>query len=122
MNKLEIGHIAEDRACQYLIANDYRIIERNWYSKVGEIDIIAYDKDILVFCEVRSRKKSSLLKPEETISEAKFNKIIKAIELYLSDNNLQVECRIDFIGVVYGSKINDNLEFCIESHYENVGV
>ena len=56
INKREFGNIGEDIACKYLKNIGYRIIERNFSCKQGEIDIVAKDKNEYVFIEVKTRK------------------------------------------------------------------
>lgn len=62
MNKTEFGKIGESITCKYLCQNHYKIIDKNYYYKGGEIDIIAYDEDKneIVFIEVKTRSKWKL--------------------------------------------------------------
>jgi putative endonuclease len=55
-NKKELGREGEEKAVLYLKNNGYRIIERNFKNKLGEIDVIARQKDVICFVEVRSRQ------------------------------------------------------------------
>ena len=59
MNTKEIGNLGEDTACEYLKSHGYMILQRNYHSRYGEIDIIASKGDTVVFCEVKTRKNSS---------------------------------------------------------------
>ena len=69
------GRIAEDQACDYLRQNDYRIICRNYRSRYGEIDIVAACGSVLVFAEVRYRRRHSLVPPQESVSRAKTQRL-----------------------------------------------
>lgn len=101
MNTKEIGKEAENFVCAYLKSRNYEIVERNWSCRFGEIDIIAKDGEELVFVEVRCRKKTSSVKPEDTVSFGKQKRLKNAIEQYLADNMLNMYARFDFAGVVY---------------------
>ncbi len=96
------GDLAEDRAVDLLLAQGYRISERNWRAgRQGEIDIIAYDDDVLVFVEVKAREAGSLGKPEEAITAAKRRKLLALAKEYLYRRSLygQVDCRFDVVAV-----------------------
>ncbi len=101
MLKREIGNIGEDLAVKYLKKNKYRIIERNFnVPKIGEIDIIAKDKDYLVFVEVRLRKSTSHGTAAETIDIYKQKRIIKAALTFMKQHNVcDVSARFDVVEV-----------------------
>ena len=71
-----IGNFGEDEAIRYLIKNKYKIIERNYSCKLGEIDIIAKDKDVLVFIEVKTRTNDKYGSPSLAVNYYKKRKII----------------------------------------------
>jgi len=75
------GNIAEQKACDYLQANGYEIIERNFYSRFGEIDIIASKSNILHFVEVKSSTDYEVA--ISNITPSKINKLIKTLNIYL---------------------------------------
>jgi Holliday junction resolvase-like predicted endonuclease len=62
----QTGRQGEDTAAVYLLEKGYRIIERNWVCRTGELDIMAQDGDILVFVEVRARRGKRFGPPEES--------------------------------------------------------
>ena len=96
----EIGKLGEDLATKYLETLGYQIIERNFRCKVGEIDIIAKDKDEVVFIEVKSRKILSYGKPGDAVDIIKRKHIYRAAEYYLLiHNGLDIYTRIDVIEV-----------------------
>lgn len=99
----DIGNQGEDIAVKFLKTNRYKIIERNFnVPKLGEIDIVAKDKDYLVFVEVRLRKAGSLVSPLETVDIYKQRKLIKAAQTYLKLHNLNdVFSRFDVVGVTF---------------------
>ncbi|MBE5935296.1 MAG: YraN family protein [Lachnospiraceae bacterium] len=78
-----IGNQYEDIAVDYLIKQGYKILERNFYSRHKEIDIIARDKQYIVFVEVKYRKDDSKGSALESISYRKKMNIIKSAKFYL---------------------------------------
>ena len=71
MNKRAVGNIAEENAVIFLKKNGYEIIKRNFYTRYGEIDIIASEKDVIVFVEVKFRNNNTFGSPLESISSKK---------------------------------------------------
>lgn len=104
MNKTEFGKIGEGITCKYLINNNYKIIERNFYYNGGEIDIIAFDKekDELVFIEVKTRANKNYGLPSESVDNKKIKHIIKGIKYYLYIHKLEnAFIRLDMIELYY---------------------
>ena len=79
---VSIGALGEEAAALALKKRGYKIIERNYRSKMGEIDIIAKDGQYTCFVEVRLRKTNSFGSPADSITEGKRNRIIKTAQLY----------------------------------------
>jgi putative endonuclease len=106
MNKREQGSHYETMAAEYLKNKGYEIILQNFFSKNGEIDIIAKDTDTLVFCEVKYRSNTRYGLPEEAVDYRKQDKIRKTAAYYLYRNNFPVETRVRFdVIAVLGEKI-----------------
>mgnify|MGYP002518829727 CR=1 FL=1 len=106
MNKREQGSHYETMAAEYLKNKGYEIILQNFFSKNGEIDIIAKDTDTLVFCEVKYRSNTRYGLPEEAVDYRKQDKIRKTAAYYLYRNNFPVETRVRFdVIAVLGGKI-----------------
>ncbi|RUM49688.1 MAG: YraN family protein [Hydrogenothermus sp.] len=101
MNKRKIGIQKENLAVNYLKNKGYKIIKQNFYTKYGEIDIIAKNKDTLVFVEVRSKSYNKFGNPEETIDKTKQRKIINTAKVFLKNYNLDFEeIRFDVIAIL----------------------
>lgn len=95
-----IGKKGEDIATKYLINNGYRIIERNFNCKQGEIDIIAKYKGEIVFVEVKTRTNKKFGLPVEAITKYKIEHLKRSIEYYICVNNLEDKIiRIDAIEI-----------------------
>lgn len=106
MNKREIGKKYEEIACEYLLRNDYNIIERNFFIRNGEIDIIAKNDGYLCFIEVKYRKKNSMASGLEAVDKKKQGIIYNVAKYYLYKNKLSenMACRFDVISID-GNKI-----------------
>ena len=91
------GNLAEDKACGFLDENGFMIVERNFYSRFGEIDIIASKDEVLHFIEVKSGLdyESAI----QNITPSKLNKFIKTVNVYLKKNALEVDFMIDAVVV-----------------------
>jgi len=77
--KSQTGQLGEDIACEYLVDKKYKIIERNYRQKWGELDIIAKAPDkILVFVEVKTLVQNPNIRPEENLTNSKLKKLKKA--------------------------------------------
>lgn len=91
----QIGDIGEEYAVKYLKKKHYKILERNYRIRNGEIDIIACKKDVLVFVEVKTRHSQSLSQPFEAVDRRKRAAIVRTAKMYLCRNRLDVFCRFD---------------------------
>ncbi len=112
-----IGNAGEELAKNYLLSLGYLIIETNWhFSKNSEIDIIAKDKNTLVFVEVKTRSRLAFGHPLESISPQKIKKIYMAGLAYIEQKGItKTDYRIDVISIV------DLKNPCIE-HLKNIGI
>jgi putative endonuclease len=108
------GRIAEDIAARTLSEKGYTILKRNFANRFGEIDIIARDKDTLVFVEVKAKTGIEFGLPEEMVGRGKLQRIRTMATLYMKGRPFV--CRIDVIAIVLGP---DN-ELVRLTHYENV--
>lgn len=96
----EIGKIGEDVAARYIENLGYTIIERNFMATQGEIDIIAKDKEELVFIEVKTRTNIEFGRPIEAVNELKLKRLINTVKYYLYSKHLEREyVRLDIIEV-----------------------
>lgn len=95
----EIGSAGEKAAAEYLTARGFDIIARNWRKGRYEIDIIAVKNGEIHFVEVKSRKAGGLTSPEEAMDRAKCSALLKAANLYIEDNEVDRDCRIDLIAI-----------------------
>jgi len=97
------GDVAEQRACEYLVDNGFLIITQNFYSRFGEIDIVASKDGVLHFVEVKSGEDYE--KAVQNITRTKLSRLIKTGSVYMKKNALDVEFEYDAIIVT-----SDDLE------------
>lgn len=104
VNKYSFGKTSENIAQKYLEKNNYKILSTNWrFSKFGEIDIVAEDKNEFVFIEVKS-KSSSVSEAKEMVTFKKQRKLIKLASLYLHTKRIKnKKCRFDVIALKINS-------------------
>ena len=93
------GGNAEDRAAAYLAARGLAIVARNYRTRLGEIDLVARDGDVLVFVEVRMRRSGSFGGALESITPAKQRRIRAAAQQYLQRLGREPRCRFDVVAM-----------------------
>lgn len=100
VNTSKVGDIGEKAAVDYLHNAGYDILERKYRSRIGEIDIIAKNKNILVFVEVKTRRNTTYGFPAEAVTYRKQQKIINTALCYLQQiHNTNIHCRFDVIEI-----------------------
>ena len=106
MQNRQLGQNGEEIAEKFLIKQGYKILERNrHFSRYCEIDIIALDKDTLVFVEVKTRKTEICGHPLEAITKTKYKNIRTGLSLDLQENPNYKKFRIDAISVLLKPKL-----------------
>lgn len=114
-NKKVTGDRGEDIAADFIKQNGFEIIKRNYRFGHGEIDIIAKQKEILVFIEVKTRKNLEFGPPELAVTKSKQRQIRKISEAYLVDNKItDMDCRIDVIAILLKKNLPPEI-----NHIEN---
>jgi putative endonuclease len=99
-SRKELGALGEKLALEHLRKRGYKIRETNFRCRQGEIDIIAQQKDCLVFIEVRTRTGSDFGTPEESVTAAKKEKLVSLALAYLQTHrNLPSSWRFDVVAV-----------------------
>ncbi|MDO5479237.1 MAG: YraN family protein [Clostridia bacterium] len=95
-----IGNIGEDYAVKILKKNKYKIIERNFTVRGGEIDIIAKDGEYLVFTEVKLRRSADFGRPSEYVGLKKQENLRTAAMLYMKKTEYDGLCRFDVVEII----------------------
>lgn len=110
------GTKGESLASEFLADHGYLILERNFRTKFGELDLICRRHDLYVFVEVKAKVGYDFGIPEDMITPTKLSKVRRMAEVYLQINNLYAPCRIDVVAIVFDT----NLNVISLKHYENV--
>jgi len=115
--KIKIGKFGQDLSAEFLQKRGCQIIDHNFYTRLGEIDLIARDKNQLVFVEVKTRLGHNFGLPEEALNSDKAKKMKEAASEYLMQNNINSDnYRFDLIAV----EINKRDKKAQIRHYKNV--
>lgn len=105
MNKSDLGSFGEDVAAHRLRSKGYHILERNWRSSVGEIDLIAVHEGCIIFVEVKTRTSDFFGTPEEAITSKKRTRMLGTAQRYLSNKKISdINWRVDVVAVVCDRK------------------
>jgi len=99
-NRQSLGGLGEDLAAGFLKKQGYKILERNYRTPQGEIDLIALDGGTVVFVEVKTRTSDAYGAPELAVNPAKQQRMVKAALGYLEQKRLhQMACRFDVVAI-----------------------
>ncbi|MBQ8894513.1 MAG: YraN family protein [Clostridia bacterium] len=99
-----LGLKGELAARRFLRKKGWRILERNFQCRWGELDLIAQDKDCLVFCEVKTRSAGMIAAPQESVTYTKQQKMIKTALYWLQSKEMDRPMRFDVIAVTADAK------------------
>ncbi len=108
-HKQKIGKTGEDIACKFLARRGFSIIERNYWKKWGELDIIVEKDNIIHFVEVKTVSRENLnnilvnndeYRPEDNIHKWKLKRLSRTIQTYLFEKNMSEESKWQFDVVV----------------------
>jgi putative endonuclease len=95
-----LGQEGEDRAARYLVKQGYKILERNFSTAAGEIDLIALHEGTVVFVEVKTRTTDAYGAPELAVTPQKQRRMVKAALSYINRRKFhQVPCRFDVVAI-----------------------
>ena len=103
INKREVGSVWEQRVADYLLNEGYIVLDMNYRTRYSEIDVIAQDREELVFIEVKYRSDARKGHPLEAINSNKIKRIKNAALFYLRDHGYiidQTMIRFDAIGIL----------------------
>lgn len=108
MDNTKTGSKGEDLACQYLKKLGYKILERNFRIRGGEIDIVAKDKDTLVFVEVKTRWSHDFGLPVESMTPWKIKSLLKTARFYVQKIKWgEKEYRLDFVSLDFSDSADN---------------
>ncbi len=113
----QTGRASENLARAFLRGLGFEILQANFHSRYGEIDIIARDGDTVCFVEVRSRSRGSLVSAAESVDGRKQGKLARTAGVWLEQNQMDCPCRFDVVEVEWtGAKgsIANHYRGCFE--------
>ncbi len=109
----ELGKRGEQLAVDFLTEKGYTIAARNYRFNKAEVDILAKKDNILAVIEVKTRSSTDFGNPQDFVKPKQIQQLVKAVDYYVTDNNLDIEVRFDIIAI-----IKQNNRFSIE-HLQN---
>lgn len=95
----ELGKLGEELAAEYLLKNGYVILETNWVFQKAEIDILAQKENTLAVVEVKTRSSIEFGLPQDFVKSKKIQLLVKAVNAYVTENDLDQEVRFDIIAI-----------------------
>ena len=100
----ELGKQGEELAVDFLQKNGYEILETNWTFQKAEVDIIAKSGDTLAIIEVKTRSSIDFGLPQDFVKPKKIQLLVKAVNEYVTQNDLDVSVRFDIIAIQKNGK------------------
>ena len=114
---LLVGRKGEELAAKYLKKKGFRVLEKNFKNRFGEIDLIVFKKGLLVFVEVKTRVGSVDFNPEWAINFNKVSRVQKMAQVFLAQNKIDYQdLRIDVVCVC----LSREKKLLKIDHYENM--
>ncbi|MFD0761674.1 YraN family protein [Lutibacter aestuarii] len=96
----ELGKKGEELAVEFLLKNNYQILERNWRFKKAEVDIIALKNNVLAVIEVKTRSTDYFGNPQDFVNPKKIKLLVEAIDYYITTKNVDVDVRFDIVAIL----------------------
>ena len=119
MQRKELGKKGEELALRFLKKRGYRVVEKNYVCKMGEMDIIAREKDTWVLIEVKTRTSTEFGPPQLAVHSSKQRQLSKVALNYLNEKRLKdVKARFDVVAILLGQRgesielIKDAFDLC----------
>lgn len=101
MKPKPLGRRGEDLAASHVRELGWEILERNYRTRFGEIDLVCQDRGTIIFVEVKTRASSDVARPDQSVTQRKQAKLRRLVEEYLVRHNLESrDVRFDVLGVI----------------------
>ena len=114
-----LGILGEELAAQYLASRGYKILLKNYECLLGEIDLIAKERGVLVFIEVKTRSSDEMGSPAESVTREKKRQISKSAAYYLKRYGIKnVPCRFDVVAVLLSAGAEPMIELIQDAFME----
>lgn len=105
------GNFGEEKVAKFLIKNKFKIIKRNYNCKFGEIDIIAENKDLIIFVEVKTRNFTQIVAPQFSVDYKKQKRIMMTAHNFLTEYKSSKQPRFDVAEVIIDSLNNFSINY-----------
>ncbi|MEE1897420.1 YraN family protein [Flavobacterium rakeshii] len=112
----DLGKQGEELAVDFLRKNGYDILETNWVYQKAEIDIIAKKENTLAVVEVKTRSSLDFGLPQDFVTPKKIKLLVKAVDEYVTVNDLDVEIRFDIVSI-YNKKGDFVIEHIVDAFF-----
>ena len=112
----ELGKKGELIAADFLQKKGYEILEQNWVFQKAEIDIIAQTENVLAVVEVKTRTSADFGLPQDFVKGKKIQNLVKAVDQYMIENDLDLEVRFDIIAIVLNNQ-ETSIEYIEDAFY-----
>lgn len=94
------GREGEQAAADYLTAQGWRVVARNWHCRGGELDLVATKDGLIAFVEVKTRRANAMVSPLQSVNYRKQQRVVLAASLYLTTHHIQnLQPRFDVAAV-----------------------
>lgn len=113
----ELGELGEEKCAQLFLSKKYKIIERNWRFHKNEIDLIAENKNEIVFVEVKTRSKSHWGYPENFLSNSQIKRLLEAVNAYINIKKINKKVRFDVVSIIVDVKNGNSMQI---EHFEDI--
>lgn len=114
-----LGKKGEMLAARYLLGEGLAILEYNWRNKHKEIDLIAKERDTIVFIEVKTRSHEKFGKIQEAITIQKIRNITLAAEAYINIHKIDLPIRFDIVTIIQNGE-SHNIEHIRNAFYPDI--
>lgn len=112
-----LGNFGEQIAVQYLQEQGYKILETNFYTRYGEIDLICQKNNVIIFVEVKTRTSTDFGFPEEAVSRSKIRSLIRTATRYMINKNQPWQIDVLSILLKEGDAEIKHFENCINQKW-----
>ena len=104
-HRMSLGLRGEEIAARHLESRGFRILARRYRTRLGEIDLVARSRDLLVFVEVKTRRGAGFGPPQESVNLLKQARLCRVASLYLAEHpalvRAEIACRFDVVAIVW---------------------
>ena len=117
----EIGKRGEELAVNLLVSKGLQILETNWHMGHLEVDVIAANKNEIIFVEVKTRSSATWGRPEEAIDQRKMMRCVHAAHSYMRSRNIDYPVRFDVFAIIIPNSGKAKVDYFKDAFYAPLG-